>query len=58
MSKRFVDPFFFGDYPATMRSRVGERLLRLMTKEADLVKGSLDFMGINHYITFCTKEYH
>uniref|UniRef100_R7W3T9 Beta-glucosidase 6 n=1 Tax=Aegilops tauschii TaxID=37682 RepID=R7W3T9_AEGTA len=24
----FADPFFFGDYPATMRKRVGERLAR------------------------------
>ncbi|VAI77575.1 unnamed protein product [Triticum turgidum subsp. durum] len=54
----FADPFFFGDYPATMRSRVGQRLPRFMTKEADLVKGSLDFVGINHYTTFYTKEDH
>lgn len=52
----FADPFFFGDYPATMRSRVGVRLPRFTTKEADLVKGSLDFMGINHYTTFYTKD--
>ena len=41
-----------------MRSRVGQRLPRFMTKEADLVKGSLDFVGINHYTTFYTKEDH
>lgn len=52
----FADPFFFGDYPVTMRSRVGVRLPRFTTKEADLVKGSLDFMGINHYTTFYTKD--
>uniref|UniRef100_A0ACD5UZL4 Uncharacterized protein n=1 Tax=Avena sativa TaxID=4498 RepID=A0ACD5UZL4_AVESA len=54
----FADPFFFGDYPVTMRSRVGKRLPRFTTKEADLVKGSLDFLGINHYTTFYTKEDH
>ncbi|KAM0905219.1 hypothetical protein ACQ4PT_017505 [Festuca glaucescens] len=54
----FADPFFLGDYPATMRSRVGQRLPRFTTKEADLVKGSLDFVGINHYTTFYTKEDH
>ena len=56
--ERFADPFFFGDYPMTMRSRVGKRLPRFTTKEADLVKGSLDFVGINHYTTFYTKEDH
>jgi beta-glucosidase len=53
---RFADPFFFGDYPATMRSRVGSRLPKFTEKEAALVNGSLDFMGINHYTTFYTKD--
>uniref|UniRef100_A0A0E0B8Y5 Beta-glucosidase n=1 Tax=Oryza glumipatula TaxID=40148 RepID=A0A0E0B8Y5_9ORYZ len=52
----FADPFFFGDYPATMRSRVGSRLPKFTEKEAALVNGSLDFMGINHYTTFYTKD--
>lgn len=53
---RFADPFFFGDYPATMRSRVGSRLPKFTEKKAALVNGSLDFMGINHYTTFYTKD--
>ncbi|KAL6659120.1 hypothetical protein ACP70R_003160 [Stipagrostis hirtigluma subsp. patula] len=52
----FADPFFFGDYPAIMRSRVGNRLPKFTAKEAAVVKGSLDFMGINHYTTFYTKD--
>lgn len=53
---RFADPFFFGDYPATMRSRVGERLPKFTSDESALVKGALDFMGINHYTTFYTRH--
>lgn len=53
---RFADPFFFGDYPATMRTRVGERLPKFTADEAALVKGALDFMGINHYTTFYTRH--
>jgi beta-glucosidase len=53
---RFADPFFFGDYPATMRARVGERLPKFTADEAALVKGALDFMGINHYTTFYTRH--
>jgi beta-glucosidase len=56
--ERFSDPLFFGDYPTTMRLRVGKRLPRFTTSEADLEKGSLDFVGINHYTTFYTKEDH
>lgn len=35
-----------------MRSRVGARLPRFSPPQAALVKGSLDFVGINHYTTF------
>lgn len=56
MYQRFADPFFFGDYPAIMRSRVSDRLPKFTAEETALVKGSLDFMGINHYTTFYTKD--
>ncbi|KQK22930.1 beta-glucosidase 6 [Brachypodium distachyon] len=52
----FADPFFFGDYPETMRKRVGERLPRFTPEEAELVKGALDFVGINHYTTYYTRQ--
>ncbi|XP_066372271.1 beta-glucosidase 34-like isoform X2 [Miscanthus floridulus] len=52
----FADPFFFGDYPEIMRSRVGNTLPKFTAEEAALVKGSLDFMGINHYTTFYMQD--
>ncbi|URE08981.1 beta-glucosidase [Musa troglodytarum] len=52
----FMDPLFFGDYPSSMRKRVGNRLPRFTTAEAALVKGSLDFVGINHYTTYYAKH--
>ncbi|CAL4929768.1 unnamed protein product [Urochloa decumbens] len=52
----FADPFFFGDYPASMRSRVGDRLPKFTADESALVKGALDFVGINHYTTYYTKH--
>ncbi|KAM0987103.1 hypothetical protein ACFX19_011421 [Malus domestica] len=48
----FLDPFMFGDYPSSMRSRVGSRLPTFSKSESALIKGSLDFVGINHYTTF------
>lgn len=42
----------FGEYPSSMRTRVGSRLPKFSPSEAALVKGSLDFVGINHYTTF------
>ncbi|XP_020244353.1 beta-glucosidase 6 [Asparagus officinalis] len=52
----FMDPLFFGDYPNSMRTRVGDRLPKFTRAEAATVKGSLDFVGINHYTTFYAKQ--
>lgn len=46
----------FGDYPRSMRSRVGKRLPTFSKYQADIVKGSLDFVGINHYTTFFARS--
>lgn len=46
----------FGDYPRSMRRRVGNRLPTFSKSEAALVKGSFDFVGINHYTTFYAKN--
>ncbi|CAN1137467.1 Beta-glucosidase 40 [Linum perenne] len=48
----FLDPMMFGDYPDSMRTRVGNRLPSFSDSDGSLVKGSLDFVGINHYTTF------
>ena len=45
----FADPIFFGDYPASMRTHLGNRLPTFTAEEAAFVKGSADFFGLNHY---------
>ncbi|KAK7836844.1 putative polyamine transporter [Quercus suber] len=45
-----------GDYPSSMRSRVGNRLPEFSKSEAALLKGSLDFVGINYYTTFYARK--
>ncbi|KAG8473156.1 hypothetical protein CXB51_035084 [Gossypium anomalum] len=52
----FLDPLIFGDYPSSMRSRVGNRLPTFTESESALLKGSLDFVGINHYTTYYASE--
>lgn len=47
----FADPIFFGDYPQLMRVRLGDRLPVFTDAEKALVKGSVDFFGLNHYTT-------
>ena len=46
-----TDPLVFGDYPAEMRVRLGDRLPRFTNVQRQELIGSLDFMGLNHYST-------
>ena len=46
---RFVDPIIFGDYPKTMQALVGTRLPVFTESQSKMLKGSLDFLGINYY---------
>ncbi|CAI0390850.1 unnamed protein product [Linum tenue] len=52
----FLDPMMLGDYPSSMRSRVGTRLPKFADSDVSLVKGSLDFVGINHYTTYYARN--
>lgn len=47
----FTDPVVFGDYPEVMRKRLGKRLPDFTAEEHALIKGSADFLGLNHYST-------
>ncbi|GAB4846344.1 hypothetical protein Ancab_025350 [Ancistrocladus abbreviatus] len=47
-----LDPLVYGDYPDKMRQYMGSSLPNFTAEETALVKGSLDFIGINHYTTF------
>ena len=48
---RFMDPLTNGDYPHSMRSLVGDRLPKFTKEQSKLLKGSLDFLGLNYYTT-------
>ena len=48
---RYLDPIFRGDYPAVMRTYVGDRLPVFTPTEVASLNGSLDFVGLNHYTT-------
>ncbi|KAF3958393.1 hypothetical protein CMV_016706 [Castanea mollissima] len=45
----FIDPVIFGDYPETMRALVGTRLPIFTESQSKMLKGSLDFLGVNYY---------
>lgn len=45
----FADPVYFGKYPDSMVKQLGDRLPTFTDEERELVKGSNDFYGMNHY---------
>jgi beta-galactosidase len=47
----FADPIYLGAYPPAMRQRIAEKLPRFDDKDLNLIKGSSDFFGLNHYTT-------
>lgn len=51
----FASPIFVnGDYPEIMKELVGDRMPKFTDEEKQLIKGSSDFFGLNHYTTtFC-----
>ncbi|XP_039119247.1 beta-glucosidase 22-like isoform X2 [Dioscorea cayenensis subsp. rotundata] len=46
---RILDPLVFGDYPKTMKKIVGSRLPVFTKSQSEYLKGSFDFIGLNHY---------
>ncbi|XLR11558.1 hypothetical protein S83_039496 [Arachis hypogaea] len=52
----FLSPFIFGDYPETMKKNVGSRLPIFTESESNLVKGSIDFLGMNFYFSYFVKD--
>jgi beta-glucosidase len=42
-----MDPLFFGKYPETMRLMVGPRLPEFTDEQAENLRQSLDFVGLN-----------
>ncbi|OIS98977.1 PREDICTED: beta-glucosidase 11-like isoform X1 [Nicotiana attenuata] len=51
-----MNPLIFGDYPSVMKKAAGTRIPTFSKYEAKLVKGSVDFIGVNHYTTASVKD--
>ena len=52
----FADPIYFGDYPEVMKKRVKDRLPEFSDKDKELIMGSTDFFGLNHYTTLYASQ--
>lgn len=52
----FADPIWKGDYPEVMKLRLGSRLPAFTQDEKEMIKGSSDFFGLNHYTTMLASD--
>ncbi|KAH8782311.1 glycoside hydrolase family 1 protein [Hyaloscypha sp. PMI_1271] len=53
----YADPVYnTGDYPASMRAQLGDRLPHFTAEESKLILGSSDFYGMNSYTTFFVRH--
>jgi beta-glucosidase len=53
----FADPLYkTGDYPASMKAQLGDRLPRFTPEESQLVLGSSGSYGMNSYTTFFVRH--
>lgn len=55
---RFIHPIVYGEYPQTMQNIVKDRLPKFTEEEVKMVKGSIDFVGINQYTTYFMSDTH
>lgn len=45
-----------GDYPSLMRERCGDRLPRFTAEQRNMLVGSVDFFGLNHYSSHLCEQ--
>ncbi|CAN1135316.1 Beta-glucosidase 44 [Linum perenne] len=48
----FLHPITYGEYPRTIQEIVGDRLPKFTKEEVEMVKGSIDYLGVNQYTTY------
>ncbi|XP_073113874.1 beta-glucosidase 22 isoform X1 [Elaeis guineensis] len=51
-----MNPLVFGDYPEVMKKNAGSRLPLFTKNQSRQVKGSFDFIGLNHYFSEYVKD--
>ncbi|KAE9621452.1 putative beta-glucosidase [Lupinus albus] len=47
----YLHPLYYGDYPDSMRERLGDQLPKFSEEDKKFLLNSLDFIGLNHYTT-------
>ncbi|KAJ3683711.1 hypothetical protein LUZ60_013938 [Juncus effusus] len=51
-----LDPLAFGDYPQIMKKLAGSRIPAFTKIQSEKLKGSFDFIGLNHYMSIYVSD--
>lgn len=51
-----MDPLVHGYYPPILRNLLKDRLPNLTANDSKALKGSFDFIGVNHYTTHWSQN--
>ncbi|KAJ8631060.1 hypothetical protein MRB53_024383 [Persea americana] len=54
----YLHPITYGMYPDNLRNIVGDRLPKFSPRQQAMVKGSIDYVGINHYTSYYAFDPH
>lgn len=54
---RYLHPIIYGHYPETMQNAVKERLPNFTREQSEMIKGSADYIAINHYTTYYVSHH-
>ncbi|TVU33792.1 hypothetical protein EJB05_15600 [Eragrostis curvula] len=52
----FLHPIIYGEYPKSVQQIVKERLPKFTADEVKVVKGSIDYVGINQYTAYYARD--
>lgn len=52
----WLQPILTGEYPSVMRQNVGDRLPNFTASEQEMLIGSIDLLGMNHYSTHLVRD--
>lgn len=53
---RIINPLVYGDYPELMKRIVGSRLPKFTKEQSEMIRGTADFIGINHYTSVYVSD--
>jgi beta-glucosidase len=56
MNRQYLDPIFFGEYPAALAEMFGEAWPSFPSVDFDDIRAPLDFVGINYYKRGVTRH--